>query len=115
METLRQKQSRFVRYVAILIDESKEMGFELTFGECWRSPQQAQWNADHGLGIKNSLHTDRLAIDLNLFKDGIMLTSVGAFEPLGVFWESLSTDAAWGGRFSTPDPYHFSLAHEGRR
>jgi len=115
VETLRQKQSRFVRYVARLIGFATDSGYEFTFGECWRTPEQAQWNADHGLGIANSLHISRLAIDLNLFKDGIMLTSVDAFAPLGIYWKNLATDCSWGGDFSKPDVYHFSIQHNGVR
>ena len=115
MSALREKQSRFVRYVGRLITFSVNAGYDLTFGECYRTPQQAQWNAEHGLGIANSLHTERLAIDLNLFRNGDLVTGVSDYQPLGEFWESLSTDCAWGGRFAKPDQYHFSIAHDGRR
>lgn len=115
-ETLRQKQSRFVRYVAKLIDYAAACGYELTAGEFYRTPEQAAYNAAHGLGIARSLHTQRLAIDFNLFKDGAILIDVASFEPLGVFWEQLGPGASWGGRFkSRPDPYHFSIEHEGVR
>jgi hypothetical protein len=114
IETLRQKQSRFVRYVGRLIQFATDSGYELTAGEFYRTPEQEAYNAAHGLGIAASLHTLRLAVDFNLFKDGVLCNHVADFEPLGIYWENLATDCAWGGRFHTrPDPYHFSLAHNG--
>jgi hypothetical protein len=111
--TLRLKQSLFVSLVVTLIQEAHRRGFELTFGECYRSPEEAARLAKLGLGIKNSLHTKRLAIDLNLFRDGKYLSSTESFRQLGEFWESLHPSCAWGGRFN--DGGHFSLEHEGRR
>lgn len=115
---LRQKQSVFVRLVAHLILKAYRDGYELTFGETYRTPEQAALNAQTGSGIVNSLHTQRLAIDLNLFKDGVYQTTSEAYQPLGEWWEALSTPeytCHWGGRFSRPDGNHFSLGHGGVR
>lgn len=114
-ETLGQKQRRFVRDVARLITFAYSQGFELTFGDAYRSPEQAKANAASGAGIANSLHCERLAIDLNLFIDGQYQTDSAAYEPLGVYWESIRPGNAWGGRFSKPDGNHFSREHEGRK
>lgn len=112
--TLSEKQRRFTRMVADLIVWAYEHGYELTFGEAQRSQAQAQANAASGAGISNSLHLIRLAVDLNLFKDGVYQTDSAAYAPLGEFWESIG--GAWGGRFKTrPDGNHFSLEHEGVR
>ena len=114
--TLRQKQSAFVRLVARLIQEAERQGFELTFGETWRSPEEAARHAIAGTGIAQSLHTSRLAIDLNLFRNGRYLPSTEAHRPLGEWWEMQSTAAytcCWGGRFG--DGGHYSLAHGGRK
>ncbi len=113
METLRQKQSRFVRLVGLLIEESYRQGFELTFAEAYRTPEQAKLNQQAGRGISNSLHTSRLAIDLNLFKDGVFLPDSTSHLPLGIFWESLAPDCRWGGRFKRPDGNHYSIEHNG--
>jgi len=112
-ETLREKQSRFVLAVAKLIEYAYSQGYELTFGEAWRTPEQAKWNAENGKGISNSLHIDRLAIDFNLFKDGKYLSKSLDHKPLGLYWESLGPDHRWGGRFG--DGNHYSLSHEGRQ
>ena len=112
-ETLRQKQSRFVRMVAELIVWATAHDYDLTFAEAYRTPEQAALNAKKGSGISNSLHTKRLAIDLNLFQDGRYLSSSESHRPLGEFWESLG--GSWGGRFSRPDGNHYSLEHDGVR
>ena len=114
--TLGQKQRVFVKLVSRLIDYAYTQGYELSFGEAYRTPEQAALNSKSGKGISNSLHTKRLAIDLNLFIDGEYQTYSLAHEPLGVFWESLSTPeytCCWGGRFKRPDGNHYSIEHEG--
>ncbi len=111
--TLREKQSLFVRLVGLLIAEAYARGYELTFGEAWRTPEQAARNAASGKGITNSLHIDRLAIDLNLFKDGKFLADSDSHRPLGEWWEQQHPLCRWGGRFR--DGNHYSIEHEGRR
>lgn len=111
--TLRELQSLFVQLVADLIDWSFAHGYELTFSEAYRSPQEAAINASTGAGIANSLHCMRLAIDLNLFKDGVLLESVADYRPLGDFWKTLNPLARWGGDFKRPDSDHFSLTFGG--
>jgi hypothetical protein len=99
MTTLRQKQSKFVRMVAMLIQFAYEKGYELTFGDAYATSGHKE----------NSLHYSRLAIDLNLFKDGQYLSSTEDHNELGVFWESIG--GSWGGRFD--DGNHYSLEHNG--
>jgi hypothetical protein len=111
--TLREQQSLFVILAAQFISWVYERGYELTFSETWRSPQEAAVQAAAGAGVVNSLHTQRLAIDLNLFKDGVLLTSVDDYRPLGVQWKSMNPLARWGGDFSRPDADHFSLTRDG--
>lgn len=111
--TLAEKQKEFVLMVATLITWAYEHDYELTFGEAYRTPEQAALNAKRGIGISNSLHTKRLAIDLNLFIRGIYMTRSEDYTPLGVKWESMG--GSWGGRFARPDGNHFSLEHQGVR
>src|SRR5689334_17191417 len=113
--TLREKQSAFVVLVAKLIQHATEQGYALTFGEAYRSPEEAARLAKAGKGIEKSLHTSRLAIDLNLFKDGVYLADTAAYKPLGEWWEAQGSpglECCWGGRFK--DGNHFSIAHMGR-
>lgn len=112
--TLGQLQRAFPPLVAKLIAYAYAQGYELTFGECWRSTATARLNAEQGRGIANSLHCERLAIDLCAFRDGVYLTRSEDYEPLGVYWASLHPLARWGGRFTRPDGNHFSLTWNGR-
>ena len=105
--TLREKQSLFVVLVAKLILHAQEQGYELTFGEAWRSPHEAARQ-----GFEKSLHCSRLAIDLNLFIDGVYQPGTEAYRELGGWWEEQHELCRWGGRFR--DGNHFSLGHEGR-
>lgn len=110
--TLRQKQSLFASLVPRLIDHAFTLGYEITLGEAYRSPEEAARLAKLGKGIKNSLHILKLAIDLNLFKDGVYLSSNASHLPLGEWWEKQDDLCRWGGRFQ--DGNHYSLAHDGR-
>lgn len=112
--TLGQKQRLFTKLVGELIQFAYASGYELTFGDAYRSPEQAKANAAAGSGIANSLHTQRLAIDLNLFRNGQYLTDSAAYKPLGDFWKSLDAGCCWGGDFVTrADGNHFSITHNG--
>lgn len=116
--TLREKQSIFAELVTQLILKAEELGFQVTLGECYRSPEEAERLFKLGKGIKNSLHCIRLAIDINLFKDGKYLASTESHRPLGEFWESLDLEGkdikcVWGGRFG--DGNHYSIAHGNRK
>lgn len=114
--TLREKQAKFVWLVAALIFEAYGRGYTMSFGEAYRSPEEAARLAQLDKGIKRSLHTEGLAIDLKLFRDGRYLRTTDAYQPLGEWWEAQSTDqyqCCWGGRFG--DGNHFSIAHGGRK
>jgi len=98
---LREKQSDFVHMVSLLIAYAYQNGFELTFGDAWAKSGHK----------RQSLHYDRLAIDLNLFKDGKYLIKDEDHRPLGEFWELIG--GSWGGRFG--DGNHYSLEYQGRK
>lgn len=101
---------------ASLILKAQEMGYQVTLGEAYRTEEQSKIYADSGVGISNSLHRIRLAIDLNLFKNGKYLTDSKDYEPLGEWWESMSCQdytLCWGGRFLKQDGNHFSMGHVG--
>ena len=82
-------------------------GWTVTFGEAQRPPEIAAIYASQDRGISKSLHIDRLAIDLNLWIDGIWQTTTEAHQPLGAYWESLRPGNRWGGRFKRPDGNHY--------
>jgi hypothetical protein len=90
-----------------------------TYGEAYRTPEQAQLNADAGIGIANSVHCKRLAIDINLFLDGELTWNVEDYRELGEKWKTMHPLARWGGDFKgksgrpRPDAVHFSFEWEG--
>jgi hypothetical protein len=113
---LLQKQWAFLRDTQKLIAYGHSLGYEFTYGQALRTPLEAKANAASGAGIANSLHLSSLALDLNLFIDGVYQPDSGAHLKLGEYWESLSTPEFphhWGGRFKKPDGNHYSIGHWG--
>jgi len=109
MNNLLEKQQQFPTMVAELILFAYGKGYKLTFGEALRTEEQAKIYEEKGIGISNSLHCKKLAIDLNLFKDDIYLDKTEDHLELGEVWESLG--GTWGGRFD--DGNHYSIEYEG--
>ena len=93
--TLRQKQSKFVVMVSLLIQYAYTLDYELTFGDAWARDGHKE----------DSFHYERLAIDLNLFKDGKYLRDTTDHKPLGEFWESIG--GTWGGRWDDGNHYSY--------
>lgn len=111
---LSKQQQLFAKDVATLITYIFSQGYFCTLGEAFRTHEQAQIYAREGKGIVDSLHCQRLAIDLNLFdKNGYYLNKTEDYERFGCFWESLDSQNGWGGRFKdTPDSNHFQRKPE---
>lgn len=143
MSEVLQRQFLFSRLVPKLHDYAFSLGYELTTGEAYRSDEQAAINAlgengrtrlvallettpeFHALalavknngkanGILHSVHCDRLAQDMQMFKDGAWLTDEAPYRELGNFWRTLDPLCRWGGDFRDPD--HFSIeSPDGRK
>lgn len=105
--TLREAQEIFARNVAKLIEFIFDSGYTCTLGEAFRTKEQALIYAEKGIGSATSLHCKRLAIDLNIFKDGEYLTKSEDYEFAGIFWMALHEDNTWGG--AGADGNHFSM------
>ena len=91
---------------------SESFCVKVTFGDAFRDPRVfGHVGVKEGYGRKFSNHKIKLAIDLNLFKDGVYLTKTSDHEFAGLFWEEMGGE--WGGRFE--DGNHYSLEHNGRR
>ena len=108
--TLREQQSKFAKMAAELILKAYELGYEVTLGDAFRDPRlHGDLGVKKGYGAANSFHKKRLAIDLNLFKDGKFLSSTEDHRILGEWWESKG--GTWGGRWagSRSDGNHYSL------
>lgn len=107
MTTLSEKQRVFTLNIACLIVYAYDNGYELTFGEAYRTQSQILLNffgfeviKGGVLGIKlqkskktsktlNSLHGSRLAVDFNLFIDDRYITDREKYRPLAEYWKSL--------------------------
>jgi len=100
MSDLLMRQQVFAEMAAMLILQAVKMGYGVTLGDAYRDPRCPY-------GAENSLHKMRLAIDLNLFRNGKFLERTEDHEPLGEWWESKG--GTWGGRFTPADGNHYSL------
>lgn len=114
MMTLRQTQSRFASLVPALINKAIELGFEVTLGDAYRDPRvHGDVGVKMGYGHPKSIHKRRMAIDLNLFKNGEFMEGSDAHRELGEWWEKQHPLARWGGRFN--DGNHYSFEYEGMK
>ena len=114
---LQKKQSTFTFNIHLLIEFSFKQGFELTFGEVFRTVEQQTIYFNTGRSkTMNSRHIQRLAVDFNIFKNGVLINDPKIIQPLGEYWMTLNTDNVWGGDWDRDhnlldetfkDPYHF--------
>lgn len=114
MSVLLGRQVLFLRLLARLVLWAESQGYALTMGEGYVGDTDARDGDYDGPHKRNGLHYRRLAIDLNLFLDGVY--QAGAcpeWEAIGQHWTSLDPLCAWGGSFAARDYNHFSIRHEG--
>ena len=90
--------------VSLLLDYADMLGYEITLGDAYR-------DARCPYGSENSFHHKRLAIDLNLFRNGVYLKNTLDHKPLGEFWEFIG--GSWGGRWN--DGNHYSLGENKKK
>jgi len=93
-------QFEFMKAVPRLIDHAHQLGFQVSGGDLYRDPR-----AEYG--SLSSRHKMRLAIDLNLFRDGKYLTDGNDHLPLAEFWESMGGIA--GLRFADGNHYEWPI------
>lgn len=94
--SLGQEQRKFTKAVGLLIIYAYSLGYELSFGDASRMDEKGHKDG--------SFHYKRLAIDLNLFKDGKYLKETTDHATIGIYWERLG--GTWGGRWN--DGNHYS-------
>ena len=115
VNTLGKKQRLFCQLLPRLLDKIYEEGYAATLGDAMRDARVfGEWGETppgSAYGKRSSLHKLRLAIDLNLFKDGQYLSSTEAHRIFGEYWESLHPLCRWGGRFE--DGNHYSITYQG--
>lgn len=103
------KQWKFSRILCYLLEYIFDQGYEVSFGDAWRSTDKL---SVPGIDVKFSYqellfyngktkvkygkHNDRLAVDLLIYKNGKELTDE-EYRFIGEKWESMG--GRWGGRF----------------
>ena len=103
--TLSEQQRQFSAMVGLLLHYlpilSSQLGhsYEVTLGDAFSK-------AEFAVHSKKSFHYKRLAIDLNLFIDGIYQTAPEPYKELGIFWKLIG--GSFGGDFKSRDSNHFS-------
>lgn len=139
MSDLLTLQIEFGRCLQVLMAKILSEGYGYTMGEGHRTPEQAAINSlplidrkaiqatlestypvlgaaiggSTSRGIKNSVHTKKLAQDLSLFKDGVFCEKAEDYLQFGVYWKTLHPAARYGGDFDDSD--HFSFEYKGTR
>lgn len=112
-------QQLFTFNVHRLIQFAYSGNFTFTFGEAYRTVEQEDIYVRTGKSkTYDSLHLQRLAIDLNIFHDGRLLFSdkneegndLQLIQPVVEYWLSLNSNNRWGGNFKNLfDPNHFEM------
>ena len=93
--------------------------YTVTFGEAFRPESVALAYAKRGIGISNSLHTKRLAVDLNLFDAGVFVDTSAGHRLLAEKWMetglAFGIQPAAGYYFQKQDGNHYSCAWQGTK
>jgi D-alanyl-D-alanine carboxypeptidase len=115
MSELGDKQKLLTRLLPRLWDYMHEMGYEATLGDAYRDPRVfGMIGTSKGYGHKDSNHKRRLAIDINLFRDGVYMDRTEDHRLFGEFWKRQDKACRWGGDFPTPDGNHYSIEYHGQ-
>lgn len=104
MTNLSAIQMEFLACSVKLLQHILASGYQLTYGDAYRDK-----GCPHGK--PGGAHSKRLALDLNLFLDGVYLVKTSDHKIFGDFWKKLHPLARWGGDFE--DGNHYSFEYEG--
>lgn len=109
---LGEKQELFMSLLPGLLNHILSLGYQIRGGDLFRDPRvHGALGVKMGYGHPRSAHKNKLAIDLNLFKEGKFLGTTEDHKEIGEWWEKQHELCRWGGRFQ--DGNHYSLEHEG--
>ena len=80
--------------------------YSCTFSDAYRDPRvHGELGDKQSYSSANSKHKLRLAVDLNLFKDGIYQPDGSAHEPFADYWEALHPDNVNGRGWNDANHY----------
>ena len=112
--SLLHEQATFLLHLSELIRKAAELGFHVTGGELYRTPEQQALHVKNGRSATlNSQHLKRLAVDFNFFTSAAdgqwsLCNDVEKLRPLGQYWEGLDPANRWGGNWNAfKDAPHF--------
>ena len=107
--TLNDKQHIFSQNLAKLLLHVESLGLTCSIGEVYRTKEQAEIYVKQGIGIKDSQHCKKLAVDIHLFSNGKYLQMKSDYQPLADYWKSLHLENRWGGDWKRVDAVHFEM------
>jgi hypothetical protein len=96
MGMLGKKQEEFSRALVLLLMYMHSEGFQTRLGDTYPGKFEHAPGGKHPLG---------LAIDINLFRDGVYLTKTEDHEKFGKFWVALG--GIWGGDWEDGNHYEW--------
>lgn len=103
LETEKAKKKQVIKEVTrdviqyVQVPDRTQCKFEIRGGDLFRDPRaHGQINVKQGYGAKNSCHKLKLAINLNLFKDGAFIQTTEGHRELGEWWEKQHELCRWG-------------------
>jgi len=106
MSKLVDSQHDTLQKMVLVIEFATALGYQVTMGEAERTAEMAEIYASRGTGILKSKHRSRLAMDLNFYKSGQLVSDKISLESIGLYAESIGL--IWGGRFKKyDDSRHF--------
>lgn len=114
MSELARRQRIFTRCFARFLTFALSIpGIEITLSEGYVGDTDAADGDYDGPHVKGGCHYAKLAIDINLFDNGIWITNGDdpIYKRLGAYWKALDPLCRWGGDFKKKDSNHFSVAH----
>lgn len=119
-DKLFKKQSTFTFNIHRLIEQAYKLGFQLSIGEAYRTPElQNSLSIQEIRLAPDRAHMKRLAVDFVIIKDNFMLFQdpfqykhdSEICKSLIDYWLSLNTMNEWGGNFKEElfEPRHFEM------
>lgn len=113
--TEREHRERFTQHMADLIHHiNATPGYSCTGGDLFRDKRvHGEWGKKESYSAAKSMHKRGMAIDLNLYLDGVYLTETSDHHQFGMYWEALDLKNRWGGRYG--DGNHYERLPQGWR
>lgn len=114
---LSEAQRLFASRVPRLIDRIYDQGYECSIGDVFRDPRSHGAQGETSpYGRAKSAHKNKLAIDLNLFLDGVYITDSESHRQFGEYWVAMDPENhVWGGSWTgrKKDGNHYSFRYGG--